>query len=268
VSGFREWATLEPLAGSATAEIESLGGRAQTQGYDALNKAWLVSGLLVLRGFARHLCPAVSGYSWNLIAGHRRGTSEIVKKQIAEEGLEKAIFEPRNSLPRFEGGLLDYHLKLLIPKQITEEPFGRSEAEWIAEHFEVFNRLAADDERFRFALEASVDWRFSKDPRAAIARLWAGIESLFNISSELVFRISLMASTVLDSRGPERLTAFKHVKKLYGLRSKAVHGDPISEDLLYGAMNDSFDLLRKLLIDAVVRGSVRTEEDFEREIFS
>jgi hypothetical protein len=69
--GFREWATLEPIAASATAEIMSTVTAAEAPGYDALNKCWLVSALLVIRGFARHICPACSGYSWNFIAGIR-----------------------------------------------------------------------------------------------------------------------------------------------------------------------------------------------------
>ena len=47
--GFREWATLEPFAPIATAEIGSPVGAATLPGYDALNKCWLVSALLVIR---------------------------------------------------------------------------------------------------------------------------------------------------------------------------------------------------------------------------
>src|SRR5436309_4557207 len=93
--GFREWATLEPLARSATAEIESLTSGVQVPGYDALNKCWLASALLVLRGFARLLCPAVSAYPWNLIAGHKKQASGVFKPQMAEEGFERAVYCPQ-----------------------------------------------------------------------------------------------------------------------------------------------------------------------------
>src|ERR1700751_1643587 len=48
--GFREWAVLEPLAAGCASEIESAADAAITPGYDALNRAWLVSALLKLRG--------------------------------------------------------------------------------------------------------------------------------------------------------------------------------------------------------------------------
>jgi hypothetical protein len=264
--GFRQWATLEALASSATAEITSPVNAAVRPGYDALNKCWLISTLLVLRGFARHTCPACSAYSWNLIAGHQQAASPIFQRQLAEEGVEKAVFEPRAALPKFQGGLLDYHLRLLIPRETRTTPFDAAEAKWISENFARFERLASDDERFRFALEAATDWRYSKDPRAAIARIWAGVESILAINSELVYRVSLYAATAIAQRGPDRLSTFKKIKALYGVRSKAVHGEPIDQDKLLHGLYDSFELLRSLLLDATERGAVRIEEDFAREL--
>jgi hypothetical protein len=267
-AGFREWATLEPLAASATAEIVSSAGEATVRGYDALNKCWLISSLLVIRGFAGHICPAVSSYSWNLIAGHQKSASPIFRRQLAEEGVRKAVFEPRGSLPPFKGGLLDYHLQVLLPKQMRSAPFDEAEAKWFVENIEKFNQLAAGDERFRFALEASVDWRYAKEPRAAVARVWAGIESLLGISSELVYRVSLTSATVIAPRGEGRVSAFTRIKTLYGIRSKAVHGDPIAEDRLYTGLHESFDVLRGLLLDAIEQGRIRSEADFLNELLS
>ena len=160
--GFREWAVLEPLAPAATAELISSRNEASLPGYDALNKCWLASALLVLRGYARHMCPAVSGYSWNFIAGHQTGRSETFRTQMIEEGVQRAVYTPRDSLPRFSGGLLDYHLRLLIPKETRGDPVDAREAAWIREHFQRFNLLAADSDQFRFALQAAIDWRYAE----------------------------------------------------------------------------------------------------------
>jgi len=264
--GFREWAILEPLAASATAEIVSPTDAAAAPGYDALNKCWLVSALLLLRGYARHLCPAVSAYSWNFIAGHQRQTSESFRQQLAEEGAEKAVYTPHGSLPPFRGGLLDYHLRLYTPRDVRTSFLSTEDALWVSERFEKFNRLAAEDERFRFGLESAVDWRYAKDRRDAIARLWAGIESLFGISSELIHRVSLFAATVLVPRGEGRVTEFKRLKKLYGMRSKAVHGEPVKDEELVDALQQSYELLRSLLLDAISRGTVRGEDDYLEEL--
>ena len=237
---------LEPLVSTANAEIVSPLSVVKTPGYDALNKCWLVSALLVIRGYAKHFCPAVSAYSWTLVAGRSQQQDE--------------------DLPKFNGSLLDYHLSILVPAQMKDQPLSYGEAQWISRHLCQFNQLAASHERFRFALEASVDWRYAKDPRAAISRLWAGIESLFGISTELVFRLSLFGSSELAPRGPERLAAFKRIKVAYGVRSKAVHGEPIATDKLVAGMNNAFDILRSLILNCVIRGSVPTEDDLYREL--
>ena len=75
--GFREWATLEPLVTACTCEIESTKDSDTSPGYDTLNRAWLASALLVLRGFSQHVCLACSSYSWSTIAGHQARTSDV-----------------------------------------------------------------------------------------------------------------------------------------------------------------------------------------------
>ena len=188
---------------------------AAAPGYDALNKCWLASALLVLRGFAGHLCPAVSSYSWNFVSGHQAQTAPIFRRQFVDEGVDAAVFRPRGSLPPFKGGILDYHLKLLLPRETRGSAFDSDEARWFQGHMERFNLLAAENERFRFGLEAVVDWRFSKDHRAAIARLWSGIES---ISGSARSRLS---------RFPPRLYGPCTTRSLKGSRPLSVSRRPM-----------------------------------------
>ncbi|HEY2802242.1 MAG TPA: hypothetical protein VGI85_16765 [Chthoniobacterales bacterium] len=194
---------------------------------------------------------ACSGYSWNLIAGHQVRTSEDFQKQAQRDGIDKTVFQPEHSLPPFRGNLLDYHLSAFIDADCRSDSPNAADAEWVKIHFDTFNRLASENEPFNFALEAVMDWRFAKEPRSAVARLWGGIEALFGISSELVYRISLYAACLLAPRGEPRKRKFEEVKKLYGLRSKVVHGETLPEERILQAMSSSFQLLRDLLIVTV-----------------
>lgn len=266
--GFKGWAALEQFAHSCTAEIESAKDANITPGYDTLNRAWLTTGLLVLRGFTRVWGVACSGYSWNLIAGHQLRHSEHFKKQAAEEGIDRAVFQPRHSLSPFRGNLLDYHLTCFVDAGCRNDAPNEADAEWITNRFDTFNRLASDNEAFRFALEAAIDWRFAKEPRSAVARLWGGIEALFGITSELVYRISLYSACLLAERGEHRKRKFQDVKRLYGLRSKVVHGEKLADEKISQAMSDSFHLLRDLLLVEVERGKPITPGDVDDAIFS
>jgi Apea-like HEPN len=266
--GFTGWAALEQFTPACTAEIESAKDANVAPGYDTLNRAWLTTGLLVLRGFTKLWGVACSGYSWNLIAGHQLRHSDHFKKQVQEEGIEKAVFQPKQALAPFRGNLLDYHLTCFIDAGCRSDAPNEADAEWIRTRFDTFNRLASDNEAFRFALEAAIDWRFAKEPRSAVAHLWSGIEALFGISSELIYRISLYSACLLAERGESRKGKFEEVKRLYGLRSKAVHGEKMADDKISQAMSESYHLLRALLFVAVERGKPITAADIDNAIFS
>jgi hypothetical protein len=265
--GFREWALLEPVSNLCTCEIETAKDSDVVPGYDTLNRAWLASALLVLRGFSRHVGVACSAYSWNMVAGHQKRTAHLFREQVQEEGLDAAVYKPKRDLPPFRGNLLDFHTRLLIDSNSRSDQVSDEDAAWIYRSFGTFNRLASENEAFRLALEAAIDWRYTKEPRIAIGRIWAGIEALFGISSELVYRISSLCASLLEQRGAPRKTRFQAVKRLYGLRSKAVHGERLSPDQLASAMNDSYAVLRELLVLTIERGSVLTGNDLDDALF-
>lgn len=265
--GFREWAMLEPVSHLCTCEIETARDSDVAPGYDTLNRAWLVSALLVLRGFSRHVGLACSSYSWSLIAGHQKRTAQVFQEQAATEGVDAAVYSPKRDLPPFKGNALDFHPRVLVDSGARIDPVSSDDADWIAAHFETFNRLASKSEPFRLALEAATDWRFAKEPRLAVSRIWSGIEALFGISSELVYRISILCASLLEERGEPRKAKFQAVKRLYGLRSKAVHGEPLPQEQLVAAMNDSLRLLRELLLLTIERGHVFGAEDFDDALF-
>jgi len=266
--GFREWATLEVMAAGCTSEIESARDATTVPGYDTLNRAWLASCLMVLRGCGTVLPIAVSSYSWSMVAGFQAKDSSVFRDQLKTSGVESAVFAPKHQLPLFSGGLLDYRLKFLLCPAISQDTLRAEDAQWIHENFESFNSMASLSEKFRFGLEASVDWRYSHDQRAAIARLWAGIEALFGISAELVYRLSITAASVLCPRGPLRVQYAAKIKKLYGIRSKAVHGDQVSPEKMNEALEDSFILLRDVLILIAMRRKDLSEDDLQNAIMS
>jgi hypothetical protein len=265
-AGFREWAMLEPFLPRCVCEIETAQDAAVEPGYDALNRAWLASALVKLKGFNAHLPLACSSYPWNFIAGHQKRTKGIFDRELKEKGVESAVNSPEKALPPFKGQLLEVHTRLLVPENV-KTILTKEDADWINDNYERFNYLAAKSEGFRFALSAAVNWQYASGPRMAIAQLWSGIEALFRISSEVVYRISLQVACLLEERGVARQDRFKQVQKLYGARSKAVHGEELSDDKLNKAMVESFDILNKLLLVNIEKGRPFNSDDFGAAIF-
>ena len=82
-----------------------------------------------------------------------------------------------------------------------------------------------------------------------------------------MYRISVITASLLTSRGRARKAKYEAIKKLYGMRSKAIHGESMPDDILIRAMNDSYQVLRELLLLAVAKGRPLSMEDFDEAVF-
>ena len=203
------------------------------------------SVMLILNDIQDQLPIAYNGFSWNVFAGQT--TPNAKKKEIDS----------------FTGGILDFSLSYLRAsiKKITV--LDNKCYEFIRKIFVFTNILAHDNALFRLALSSIYDWRFAKDLRMAIARLWVGIEAMLNINTELSYRIALYASTVLKERGEARKMRFHEIKKLYSMRSRAVHGDPMTDEELITTLEKSFRLLKELVIYCCKRQQILTTDYIE-----
>jgi hypothetical protein len=95
---------------------------------------------------------------------------------------------------------------------------------WISQHFSTARDLL-EQRKFLNAVHCLATYHWHSLPNAQLALLWSGIEGLFDINSELVFRLSLYIARFLEGDNEEkRKTTFNNVKKLYNFRSSAVHG--------------------------------------------
>ena len=247
--GFREWTLLERLSSFYSFEIESIDDGIDS-GYDVLNRAWLLNTLLVLKMKLRANCVACSSYSWNEVAGFQ-------KRSLGND----------MTLAPFKGHLLDFHTSIIQLPNLENFKINQSDIEWIKKYYETTNSLASKNSNFKFAIETINSWRYSKDLKSSITIIWAAIESIIGVSSEIVFRLSLNISSILEIRGEARLRRFNQIKKLYGLRSKVVHGSELKNIQIIAAIEESFILLCDLVIYMIENNKIITNKDFENAIF-
>lgn len=163
--------------------------------------------------------------------------------------------EEFNSECRFE--ITNYYLRGLT-KTIYE--IGDEEASWIEKYFKIARRLL-DKPEFENAVHCLATYRWHAHPRPRLALIWAGIEGLFNIESELVFRLSLYTAKFLTPDNKKEMKGmFSKVKELYKQRSAAVHGSRIKGELAK-AVDDSAQLLKSLIKRCIVAGDLPKVED-------
>jgi hypothetical protein len=64
----------------------------------------------------------------------------------------------------------------------------------------------------------------------------------------------VITASLLTPRGKARREKYEALRKLYGVRSKAVHGESMPEEALIRAMNESYQVLRELILLTVTKG--------------
>lgn len=141
--------------------------------------------------------------------------------------------------------------RMFLPRDTVT--IASSEQAWLRQYYQIAWELL-DDERFATAVNSL--WSYRQSPRHStqLAVLWAGIESLFGVQSELVFRISTLSALFLKGGKQEQ----SKIKKLYSARSKAVHEgkQPFIADV-----SASAELLHALIRKCVERGQLPSEDN-------
>jgi hypothetical protein len=146
--------------------------------------------------------------------------------------------------PKSQLDVTNYQLRGMSdeePHMITDE-----EAAWLEKYFQNASLLLKLD-RFMDAANALSSYHWHVHPRVKLAILWAGVEGLFGIDSELAFRLSLYIARFLEPEDSAvRKKVFEDTKRLYKQRSAAVHGAKIKGDT-DASVQASVDLLQRLI---------------------
>jgi len=139
----------------------------------------------------------------------------------------------------------NFYMRGLVNSEAYELTDG--DRNWLERHYDCFSDLMVD-ERFRSAIHCMATYRWHSLPRIQLAVLWAGIEGIFGASSEIRFRLALYAARFLhpDDESERQLT-FSDVKKLYDVRSAAVHGSKLKNNVSE-TVASSAALLQRIII--------------------
>lgn len=195
---------------------------------------WLICGLRV-KTLAEFLVPVAANCSWSVITA------------IDDHSCETKVLE---DVPQAVG--------LAEPVKVVEEDF-----RWAFSKALVMGDLL-EVPRFRLAVEALTTHPHLLSPRMMVASIWSGIEALMDISQELTFRLALSVASLLEPRGEQRYERYRQTKKLYEVRSKAVHGGELDEVAILQHVIESRKLLSALICHMLDARKVLSREDIER----
>jgi len=148
---------------------------------------------------------------------------------------------------------IHHHYDGAIPRKPYE--ISAEDAEWLEANF-IDARDLLEQDAFQTAVHCLASYRRHKLPRIQMAVLWAGIEGLFMVSTEVRFRISLYIARYLCPVDEEkRGQVFDDVKRLYNVRSAAVHGSKLKEQTR-DAVQESAVILQSLIRKCIEENSL------------
>lgn len=118
----------------------------------------------------------------------------------------------------------------------------------VRERFAVLD--GSDDATLRFAVRRFNDADERARAEDVIVDCWSALEALFagGATSEITYRLSLRAANVLRTTTDERVELFRRIKRLYGTRSKVVHGGQVTRQRLADDAAESKELLRAAIL--------------------
>lgn len=204
----------------------------------AFTIAWWIISALRIKTLTEIIVPAVADYSWSTISALSDGACNV---KLLED-------TPR---AKFFG------------QAITTS---QSDVNWIATNITKFAQLIQVP-KFKLAVESLTENHFSNSDRMIVATIWAGIEALFEIQAELSFRLAVGIASILEHRGSLRKELYQKTKKLYSVRSQAVHGGALTTKKLEEHIVEARKLLSRLLCHFIETGSLLSEDEINDLIF-
>jgi hypothetical protein len=167
------------------------------------------------------------------------------------------------------------HQPRLKPMEVTSRIFGpASESNrilteddliWVREHWIEGGYLMRKNAKLNTAFRAFDSATVRGKPALSLISLWGGLEQLFlSSSAELRFRVSALIASYLSPVGPERLSLFKRILKLYDVRSAAAH---TANDIEMSALVETYILMRNALVQMIDENHVPTREELEALLF-
>lgn len=176
--------------------------------------------------------------------------------------LKKPIFHP---ISEFQNSGKPYYKmsNYYFSRKIFDKPhvLSKEEIALFLSHIEKFMGMA--DNRLVHATSVAAHVHSEMKTSIGITAIWSGIEALLDVDHELSFRIALLCSKILGKTTEDRERIFLNTKRLYGIRSKCVHGSFSDKKKINEkeAFEDSLNLLCDLILFFSSRGHMMTEDE-------
>ena len=204
----------------------------------AFNIGWWIISAIRVKTLAEFLVPAVADHSWSVIAA------------LDGQQCHAQLLEDVPQARRVDDDSVVVH---------------ELDLQWALANIAQFGRML-EVPKFRLAVDALTTHQHLFSLRMMVASLWSGIEALLGVQAELRFRIAMSIAGLVKPRGQQRIDEYRRIKKLYDVRSRAVHGAVMNDAELISHVAEVRKLQSIIVCQMVGAGKVFSEDDIERTL--
>lgn len=138
----------------------------------------------------------------------------------------------------------------------------QDESKYLQDNIEAA-RVLMEHHEFMTAIHCLASYRWHNGQNVQLAVIWTGIESLFNIESEISFRLSFCIAKFLEPNDVDKAKSlFDLLRKLYRARSIVVHGSfSSSSRTQIHPLNESVVILQRILKRCIEIGELPNMND-------
>jgi Apea-like HEPN len=128
---------------------------------------------------------------------------------------------------------------------------------------EIWPEIEAKNNRLAVARLALQTAPIIPDSGSSLLHIWQGIESIFNVSSEVTFRTSILIAQLTSNILKPSIT-YDLAKQSYAIRSKAAHGS--IKSIGQKEWQDAWHLLTLCVKAIIIRRGLPSGDDLMKEL--
>ncbi len=227
---------------------------------EAGERARLLQVMIYLQDTCTFLMPFVTTHSLNSYSGINSRDSDLLSKNLSAGMKEGITSDGSQVVEAWNHEMSLWCMPSFGDRKVTADVFEAAERD--VRTWEILENKFKNLPISRLSLQTAP---IIQHPGSSLLHIWQGIESIFQVSTEVTFRVSLMlaqlTSVILD---PD--ATYKLAKKSYSVRSKAAHGSLAS--IGQSEWSDAWHLLTLCLKAIVVRGKLPTQDDLISELLA
>ena len=224
---------------------------------NAQRKARIFQVMLYLQDTSTFLMPFLTNHSYNEYSGiNSRDSTSLIDN--LPEGMRAGIDSTNSKIEAWNHDASLWCMPSFGSRNISEDL-----VEAAVRDCEIWPKIEKENKSLAVARLALQTAPIIPDSGSSLLHIWQGIESIFNVSSEVTFRTSILIAQLTSNILNPSIT-YDLARQSYGTRSKAAHGS--IKSISQKDWHDAWHLLTLCVKAVIMRTRLPSIDELMKEL--